>query len=112
MAENRLRGLMGLCVRAGQAVFGEDSCRREITGGRCGVLLLDGEASPGTAKRYQDWCRTAGTPLIRLPEGLLESATGKPGRAMAVRKGSFADQLIRLGDTGSAGTPRPGKQKE
>jgi len=104
MNENRVRGLMGLCVRAGQAVFGEDSCRREITGGRCGVLLLDSGASPGTRKRYEDWCRTSGIPLILLPEGLLEEATGKPGMAMAVRKGSFAEQLIREGQTGNTET--------
>ena len=102
MNENRVRGLMGLCVRAGQAVFGEDSCRREITGGKCGVLLLDGGASPGTRKRYEDWCRTAGTTMILLPEDLLAEATGKPGKAMAVRKGSFAEQLIREGRTGAA----------
>ena len=26
MDERRMKGLMGLCVRAGQAVFGEDAC--------------------------------------------------------------------------------------
>ena len=30
-----------------------------------------------------------------LPEGLLEEATGKPGAAMAVKKGSFSEQMIR-----------------
>ena len=42
MDERRMKGLMGLCVRAGQAVFGEDGCRRSVAGGQCGLLLLDG----------------------------------------------------------------------
>ena len=41
MDEKRLRGLMGLCVRAGQAVFGEDGCRKAISTGECGILLTD-----------------------------------------------------------------------
>jgi hypothetical protein len=103
MDERRMKGLMGLCVRAGQAVFGEEGCRKEITGGRSGAVLLDGGASDGTRKRYTDWCATAEVPLILLPEGLLEEATGKPGRAMAVLKGSFADRMIRECETENGG---------
>ena len=43
MDERRMKGLMGLCVRAGQAVFGEDGCRRAVMNGQCGLLLADGE---------------------------------------------------------------------
>ena len=39
--ETKLRGLMGLCVRARQATFGEDGCLKSIRGGGCAVLLLD-----------------------------------------------------------------------
>ena len=95
MNEGRIRGLMGLCVRDGAAVFGEDGCRKELTGGKSGALLLDGGASEGTRKRYTDWCRSAGVPLILLREGLLEEATGKPGKAMAIRKGGFAVAIKR-----------------
>ena len=34
MDEKRLRGLMGLCVRAGQGIFGEDSCLKALRSGR------------------------------------------------------------------------------
>ena len=43
--ETKLRGLMGLCVRARQATFGEDGCLKSIRGGGCAVLLLDSGAS-------------------------------------------------------------------
>ena len=95
MNEKRLRGLMGLCVRAGQAVFGEDSCRKAVSAGQCGILLADADMSENTRKRYEGACRESGTEMRTLPAGLLEEATGKPGMAMAVRKGSFADQISR-----------------
>ena len=103
MDEKRLRGLMGLCVRAGQAVFGEDGCRKAITNGECGILLADGGMSANTRKRYEGWCRAAGVRMAELPEGLLEEATGRPGVAMGIRTGSFAEQITRcLGDFAAA----------
>ncbi len=94
MNTQRLRGLMGLCVRARQAVFGEDGCMKSLRSGECGLLLLDGGISPAAEEKYRNTCLHQGVPLIRLPENLLEEATGRPGRAMAVRKGSFAEQMI------------------
>ena len=94
MDERRMRGLMGLCVRAGQAVFGEEGCRKSITGGQCGVLLLDGGISENSRKRYEDLCEYTETKMAILPAGLLGDATGKPGTAMAVKQGSFSEQMI------------------
>ena len=96
MDERRMKGLMGLCVRAGQAVFGEDACRRSITEGKCGILLLDGGISANSRKRYEDLCRFTGTRMAVLPAGLLADATGRPGAAMAVKQGSFAEQMVSL----------------
>ena len=94
MDERRMRGLMGLCVRAGQAVFGEDGCRRCISGGQCGILLTDSGISENSRKRYEDLCKKTGTPMASLPVNMLEEATGKPGAAMAVKHGSFSEQMI------------------
>lgn len=94
MNEAKLKGLMGLCVRAGQAVFGEDGCLKTLRGGQCGALLLDGEASGNTREKYQSICERENVPFILLPEGMLEEATGRPGVAMAVRKGNLAEQVL------------------
>ena len=94
--ENKLRGLMGLCVRARQAVFGEDGCMKTIRGGNCGVLLLDSGASRATQDKYRGVCENADTPMELLPEGLLHEATGKPGVAMAILKGGFANQVQQM----------------
>lgn len=94
--ENKLRGLMGLCVRARQAVFGEDGCMKTIRAGNCGVLLLDSGASNATREKYKGVCANANALLAELPEGLLHEATGKPGVAMAVLKGGFASQIQQM----------------
>ena len=96
MDERRIKGLMGLCVRAGQAVFGEEGCRKSITGGQCGILLLDGGISKNSRKRYEDLCGHTGTKIAILPAGLLEEAAGKPGAAMAVKQGSFSEQILSV----------------
>ena len=87
---------MGLCVRARQAVFGEDGCLKTIRAGNCGVLLLDSGASRATRGKYHSVCKNAGVVLIETPEGLLHEATGRPGVAMAVHKGGLAEQIKRV----------------
>jgi len=102
MDEKRLKGLLGICVRSGQAVFGEDNCRKAVPKGICGMLLVDSGVSGNTRKRYESLCRTGETKLVFLPEGLLEAATGKEYMAMAVRKGPLLDQVagcLQQGDT-------------
>ena len=94
MDERRMKGLMGLCVRAGQAVFGEDGCRKALLNGKCGILLADGGISENSRKRYEEICRRTGTRMELLPSGMLEEATGRPGAAMAVKTGSFSEQMI------------------
>lgn len=82
--ETKLRGLMGLCVRARQATFGEDGCLKSIRGGGCAVLLLDSGASKATQDKYRGVCDNAGVQMALLPRGLLQDATGRSGVAMAV----------------------------
>lgn len=98
MNEQKLRGLMGLTVRARQAVFGEDGCLKSIRAGNCGVLLLDSGASPATQKKYRDACAHAGVTLGIIPEGMLLEATSRPGMTMAVIKGGLAQQITGLLD--------------
>ena len=93
MNERRLKGLMGLCVRSGNAVFGEDGCGKAISRGECGLLLLDSGASENTRKRYASQCGRKKIPLELLPEGLLEAATGRESMAMGIRRGPLLEQI-------------------
>ena len=94
MNGQKLKGMLGLALRARQAALGMDACRILIRAGKCGVLLLDGGAGPNTRKRAEDLCERNGTPLRILPEGMIEEATGRDNMVLALQKGSFADKAL------------------
>lgn len=93
MDEIRLKGLMGLCVRAGQGIFGEDSCLKAVRNGQAALLLMDGGISAAAGEKYERLCAREDIPVRKLKEGMLAEATGKPGMAMAVRPGGFAENI-------------------
>lgn len=96
MDEKKLQGLLGLSVRARQATFGEDGCLKAVRSGDCAVLLVDAGASKATREKYTGVCQNAKVPLRVLREDLLEEATGRPGRAMAVQQGGLAKQILTI----------------
>ena len=96
MDEARLRGLMGLCVRARQAVFGEDGCMKAIRTGSCQLLLLDGGASDATKKKYRSACENAGVPMGEIPENLLLEATSRPVATSHSNLRSVSRQMMKL----------------
>ena len=93
MNEQRAKGMLGLATRAREACFGDDACRKLIESRKCGAVLLDEETGPNTREKYQDLCRKAEIPLVILPKGLIEEATGRANRVVALRKGAFAEQM-------------------
>ena len=101
MDGRRLKGILGLCVRAGKAAFGEEVCRKSLECGKCGILLLDEAASANTRDRYDSLCKRTGIEMALLPEGFLSEATGRSNIALAVMKGSFAEQVGRCLKTGT-----------
>ena len=98
----KLKGLLGLSVRAGQAVFGEDGCMKALRNGQGGLLVLDESLSERVREKYLDLCRREGIPVARLPEGLLFEATGRPGKAAVLRKGNLAEQAAACTESGTA----------
>ena len=93
MNEQKMKGMLGLAVRAREACFGDEACRKLINSGKCGMILLDGETGPNTRKKYQDLCERTGTPLAILPNGLMGEATGRANMVAALRTGAFAEQM-------------------
>ena len=96
MDENKLRGLMGLCVRARQATFGMDGCLKAVRSGQAGVALVDAGASEATKDKFISTCQHHRIPVRMLREGLLQESTGRPGVVMTVAPGGLADQLRSL----------------
>ena len=96
MNEKKLSGMIGLAVRARRAAAGMDACRILIRSGKCGVLLLDGEAAANTRKKAEDLCMQTETAIMILAPGLIKKATGKNNMVMAVQKGPFAEELLTI----------------
>ena len=96
MNEQKLSGMLGLAVRARQAAAGMDACRILIRSGKCGVMLVDGDAAANTLKKAKNLCVRTQTDMMILPPGLIEKATGKSNMVIAVQKGSFAEQLLKI----------------
>jgi ribosomal protein L7Ae-like RNA K-turn-binding protein len=97
--EQKLTGMIGLAIRSGQTAAGMDASRIMIRSGQCGVLLLDSDIGPNSRKKAGDLCRTTGTPMMLLPPGMIEKATGKSNMVISVRKGSFAEQLLKMNES-------------
>ena len=96
MNEKKLGGLIGLALRARQAETGAESSRMLIKAGKCGVLLVDEQAATNTREKAEALCRQSGIGMILIPEGIISSYTGKSSMILAVKRGSFAGEIIRL----------------
>ena len=98
MDEAKVTGLLGLCVRARQAVFGMDGCLKAVRNGTAALLLVDEEASEATVDKYRQACGHHGIRMAMLPAGMLHAATGRPGVAIAIVSAGLAKQLsLNLG---------------
>lgn len=96
-AADRLRGLLGLSQRAGRLVTGMDTTLSAIRSGKSCLVLVDESAAENTMKKLTDACIYYHAPLMKLPQGLLEDATGRSGRMMgALTDTGFADKAKGL----------------
>ena len=100
MNEQKLGGLIGLAVRARQAQSGSEASRLLVKTGKCGVLLLDKQAAVNTREKAAALCRQSGVRMILIPEGLISASTGKDSLILAVQKGSFAEEILRISRDG------------
>ena len=93
--ETRALQLLGLCMRAGQIVSGQEACVSAVRNGDAAVVLVDESASENTRKRMTDACQSHDTPLFFITADELGHAIGKPGRmVVALSKGSMGEKVL------------------
>ena len=97
----KLLGLLGLCVRAGRAIFGTQLiCDTLRDGGEICLVVMASGASDNTKKRLTDRCTYYGVKLLTADVTAEEfgHALGKGGElaAVGVTDGHFAAGIAKL----------------
>jgi len=100
MTTDRTLGRIGLAMRAGKIVTGEDGVLEAIRAGTACLVVIAADASARTRKVVEDKCRSRAVPLLTgYSRYELGAAVGKPERVLlAVTDRGLAD-LIRGGWT-------------
>lgn len=94
---DKLFHLLGLCMRAGGMISGEQMSEQTIKRGRAYAALIDEGASDLAKKQMRSACENHGVPLLEIPADALGRAIGKPGRmAAAVTDQGFSNRMIQL----------------
>ena len=93
---DRFLSMIGLAMKAGEAVSGDMSCEELVRSGEKGVLILAADASGNTSKKYTDKCAYYEVPLIRTSsKSELGRIIGKEERSVIFVKGQMADAVIK-----------------
>ncbi|OWR27887.1 50S ribosomal protein L7ae [Saccharibacillus sp. O23] len=98
---NELSGL-GLAMRAGKMVTGDELVLKAVRSREAKLVVLAGDASSNTQKKFRDKCASYGIPLlIGFDRERLGASIGKPERlVLALTEQGFADMIRRkLGTT-------------
>ena len=95
--ENQVMNFLGLCMRAGRVISGQEACVDLARQEQAALVLMDAGVSENTRKRISDACRSHNVPLYELTEGALGHAIGKKGRMMvALKPDGMAQKLLSL----------------
>jgi len=97
LTENRVISFLGLCMRAGRIISGQEACVDLIRQGQAALALMDASASDNTRKRLTDACRSHDVALYELSAGTLGAAIGKKGRmVIALRPDGMSQKILSM----------------
>ena len=97
MTENRVISFLGLCMRAGRVISGQEACVDLVRSGEAALVLMDASASDNTRKRLTDACHSHDVPLYEVSAGELGRAIGKNGRmVIALKPDGMSEKLLTL----------------
>ncbi len=92
MKQDRVLALIGLATKAGRTVSGEFMTEREVKTGRAALVIVAGNSSENTKKKFRDMCEFYQVPIYFYGDkDTLGHAMGKEFRAsLAVLDEGFA----------------------
>ncbi len=97
---DRLGGLLGLGVRAGNVVIGVSGVRMNLQQGRLAVVVLAADASPRTRDKVERLARARGIPVLAGPvaERLGAQLGRPPVQTAGTGDRALARGLMRLSE--------------
>lgn len=101
LKQDKVLSLIGLATKAGKTVSGEFCTEKEVKSGRARLVIVAGDASDNTKKKFQNMCEFYRVP-IRFYDNkdALGHAMGKEFRAsLALVDEGFAGSILKQLDT-------------
>lgn len=101
MTGNRVLSLIGLATKAGKTASGEFLTEREVKSGKAALVIVAGDASENTKKKFRNMCDYYKVPIYFYEDkDTLGHAMGKQFRAsLAVLDEGFAKGIRKHLDT-------------
>ena len=92
MKQDKVLSLIGLATKAGQTASGEFMTEREVKTGRAALVIVAGDSSDNTKKKFRDMCEFYKVPIYFYGDkDTLGHAMGKEFRAsLAILDDGFA----------------------
>ena len=97
MNNKKILSMIGLATKAGKTVSGEFSTEKSVKSGKGFLVLVAGDASENTKKKFRNMCEFYEVPIYFLSDKeSLGRAMGKEFRAcLAVQDGNFAKAIMK-----------------
>ena len=97
LKQDKVLSLIGLATKAGQTASGEFMTEREVKTGRAALVIVAGDSSDNTKKKFRDMCEFYKVPIYFYGDkDTLGHAMGKEFRAsLAILDEGFADGILK-----------------
>jgi len=97
MTMNKTLSMLGMAMRAGKLVTGDETVLKAVRQRKAKLVIIAGDASDNTKKKYQDKCATYGVKVVELSNrAVLGQAIGKSERVIvAVMDAGFSSSIQR-----------------
>lgn len=97
MIQNKALSMISLATKAGKTVSGEFCTEKEVKTGRAALVIVAGDASENTKKKFRNMCDYYHVPIYFYEDkDTLGHAMGKEFRAsLAVLDVGFAEGIMR-----------------
>ena len=97
LKQDKVLSLIGLATKAGQTASGEFMTEREVKAGRAALVIVAGDSSDNTKKKFRDMCEFYKVPIYFYGDkDTLGHAMGKEFRAsLAILDEGFAKGVLK-----------------